>query len=260
MSFAVDIRLLLTTAALTLRLSFLLGTLPLLDQRNLPVVWRLALAATVAAALAPHAAAQVPAAPGLLTWPVLIGEAVQSLLIGALLAFAVNLVFTAVRFAGTVVDMQIGFGIVNHYDPYTSSQISIVAQTYYLLSVLLFFAVDAHHMVLRTVVQSCAVLPLFAPIQIDAGALLLVQEYGQVFTLGLRLAAPVVVVMLLVHSAMGVIVKTAPQIHVMVVGFPIQIAVGLLTLGVSLVFFRQVVVGLFAANGGLLEKVLLALS
>ncbi len=259
MTFAVDIRLLLTTAALTLRLSILFGTLPLLDQRNLPLLWRLALAVVVAAALAPQIAPQVPTAANLLSWPVLIGEAVQSLLIGALLAFAVNLVFSAVRYAGTLADMQIGFGIVNTYDPYTASQISIIAQTYYLLSVLLFFAVDAHHLVLRTAVQSCAILPLFAPAQVDAGALLLVQEYGQVFSLGLRLAAPVVIVLLLVSAAMGVIVKTAPQIHVMVVGFPIQIAVGVFTLGVSLVFFKDVVIGLFAANGGLLERLLLAL-
>jgi flagellar biosynthetic protein FliR len=255
----VDIRLLLTTVALTLRLSILLGTLPLLDQRNLPLIWRLALAVVVAAALAPQLAPQLPPAAELLAWPRLVTEAVQSLLVGALLAFAVNLVFAVVRFAGTVADMQIGFGIVNTYDPYTSSQISIIAQTYYLLSVLLFFAVDAHHMVMRTVVQSCVVLPPFMPAQIDAGALLIVREYGQVFTLGLRLAAPVVVVLLLVSSAMGVIVKTAPQIHVMVVGFPIQIAVGLFTLGASLVIFKDFVIGLFAANGGLLERLLLAL-
>lgn len=259
MTYDVDIRLLLTAAALTLRLSILLATLPLLDQRNLPLLWRLALAVALAGALAPQIAPHLPPAANLLSWPVLIGEAVQSLLIGALLAFAVNLVFSAVRFAGTLADMQIGFGIVNTYDPYTSSQISITAQTYYLLSVLLFFAVDAHHMVLRTVVQSCTVLPLFTPAHLDAGALLLVREYGQVFSLGLRLAAPVVIVLMLVSAAMGVIVKTSPQIHVMVVGFPIQIAVGLFTLGVSLVFFKDVVVGLFAANGGLLERLLLAL-
>jgi flagellar biosynthetic protein FliR len=259
-TFDVDIRLLLTTAALTLRLSILIGTLPLLDQRNLPLLWRLAMAVALAGALAPQIAPTVPPAASLLSWPVLVGETVQSLLIGTLLAFAVNLVFSAVRYAGTLADMQIGFGIVNTYDPYTASQISIIAQTYYLLSVLLFFAVDAHHLVLRTVVQSCSVLPLFTPAQVDAGALLLVQEYGQVFTLGLRLAAPVVVVLLLVSAAMGVIVKTAPQIHVMVVGFPIQIAVGLFMLGVSLVFFKDVVVGLFAANGGLLERLLLALA
>jgi flagellar biosynthetic protein FliR len=258
-SFAIDLRLLLTTAALALRLSILLGTLPLLDQRNLPLIWRLGLAVVIAAALAPQIAPQIPPVANLLTWPVLIAEAVQSLLIGALLAFAVNLVFSAVRFAGTLADMQIGFGIVNSYDPYTASQISIIAQTYYLLSVLLFFACDAHHMVLRTVVQSCHVLPLFSPVQANAAAYLLVREYGQVFTLGLRLAAPVVVVLLLVSAAMGVIVKTAPQIHVMVVGFPIQIAVGLFTLGMSLVFFKAYVLGLFAANGGLLERVLQAL-
>ncbi len=60
------------------------------------------------------------------------------------------------------------------------------------------------------------------------------------FTLGLKIAAPVVVVLLLVSASMGVIVKTVPQLNVLVVGFPIKIGVGLIAVGLSLVYFRQV--------------------
>ncbi len=260
MRITFDLTLLLTTAALVLRLSVLMATLPLLDLRAVPLLWRLALAAALAAALAPTVAPLVPPGTALLAWPTLVGEALRSLVVGALLAFAVNLAFTAVRYAGTIMDMQIGFGIVNTFDPQTGSQISVISQLYYLLAVLLFFSVDAHHVMLREVVASCRVLPPFAPLSVGAGGWQMVEEYGSVFGLGLRLAAPLVTVLLLISAAMGVIVKTAPQIHVLVVGFPIKIGVGLLVIGLSLVYFKNGVLGLFAGGEALVERVLLALT
>ncbi len=64
--------------------------------------------------------------------------------------------------------------------------------------------------------------------------------------------------LLLVSAAMGVIVKTAPQINVLVVGFPIKIAVGLITMGLSLVFFRDATLGLIGGLGEQLSRVLAA--
>jgi flagellar biosynthetic protein FliR len=73
------------------------------------------------------------------------------------------------------------------------------------------------------------------------------REFSGVFVAGLRISAPVVIVLLLISAAMGVVVKTVPQLNVLVVGFPIKIGVGLITLGASLVFFREIVTGMFAA-------------
>ena len=69
----------------------------------------------------------------------------------------------------------------------------------------------------------------------------------------------VVVVLLLVSASMGVIVKTVPQINVLVVGFPIKIAVGLITLGLSLVFFREILTSLMAGMEDQLGRILLAM-
>ena len=80
-----------------------------------------------------------------------------------------------------------------------------------------------------------------------------------VFNMGLRLAAPVVLVLLLVSGTMGVIVKTIPQMNVLVVGFPVKIGVGIMTVGLSLVFFREIVVDLFAGMDDQLSRLLSAL-
>ncbi len=259
MSFTVDITYFAVVGALTLRLGTMAATLPLLDQRAVPFLWRLALGAVLALALAPGVIAGMPPLPVSFSWPLLVGEAVRSLLAGALLALAVNLVFTAVRYAGNITGMQIGFAIVNTVDPQSGTQISVIAQLYYLLAVLIFFALNAHHVLLGAIYQSCTVLPLFAPLDTGAGAWFMIQEYGAIFALGLRIAAPVVIVLLLVSATMGVIVKTVPQINVLVVGFPIKIGVGLLMIGLSMVFFKQVVVGLLLGMEGKLDAVLLAL-
>ena len=60
-------------------------------------------------------------------------------------------------------------------------------------------------------------------------------------------------------ASFGVIVKTVPQLNVLVVGFPIKIAVGLITFGLSLVFFKTVAIGLLEGMEGQLERVLLAM-
>ena len=170
----------------------------------------------------------------------------RSLVIGLMLGFTLNLVFVAVRFAGDIAGMQVGFSIVNAFDPMTNSQISVISQFYHMLAVMLFFASGAHLMLISAMFQSCLALPPFGGGQLTGGAWYLLREFSSVFTTGLRIAAPIVIVLLLISAAMGVVVKTVPQLNVLVVGFPIKIGVGLITLGASLVYFKQAVLGLLA--------------
>lgn len=259
MQFELDITLLAITAALAVRFGVLAATLPLLDMRSVPPLWRVALAFSFAAALAPGIAETLPAGSVSLAWPYLVMECARSLVVGALLGFTINLVFTAVRYAGSIAGMQIGFAIVNSYDPMSNSQISVISQLYYLLAVLFFFATGAHQILVAAMFQSCLVVPPFAAGDPVGGAWYLVREFGTIFALGLKIAAPIVVVLLLVSASMGIIVKTVPQLNILVVGFPIQIGVGLVTLGLSLVFFRQVTTGYMSGMQDKLAEILLAM-
>jgi len=257
--FEIDITLMAITAALAIRFGVLAATLPLLDIRSVPPLWRVALAISFAAALAPGIAGSMPETAVSLAWPSLVMECLRSLVVGALLGFTVNLVFTAVRYAGSIEGMQIGFAIVNSYDPFSNSQVSVISQLYYLLAVLLFFATGAHQILVAAMFQSCLVVPPFVAGDPVGGAWYLMKEFGTVFVLGLKIAAPVVIVLLLVSASMGVIVKTVPQLNVLVVGFPIKIGVGLITVGLSLVFFRQVTTTLMAGMQNTLAEMLLAM-
>jgi flagellar biosynthetic protein FliR len=259
----VDLHLDLThvaiTAALALRFTVLAATLPFLGHRGVPVLWRVALAVVLATAVAPAVREQLGPQPLTLDWSTVTAEAARSLLVGALLSVATSVPFVAVRYAGQLTGVQIGYAIVNTIDPQSGAQVSVLAQFYYLLGTMIFFAIDAHHTVLAALVQSGTALPLFAPLDGGSGAWLLLQDFGVVFGLGLKLAAPCVIVLLMVSATMGVIVKTVPQMNVLVVGFPLRIAAGLLTLGLSLVFFGETLVNVMQGMGGQFERLLLAL-
>jgi flagellar biosynthetic protein FliR len=259
LTLQIDMYELAVIAALTLRFSVLAATLPFLGFRGVPLLWRLALAIVVAVAVAPLVNAQHPAETVSLGWPELIGEAVRALMAGALLAVAIGIPFAAARMAGEVTGLQIGFAIVNTIDPQGSAQVSILGQLYYLLAVMLFFAVDAHHTVMSALVRSCTELPMFAAWDTGPAAWLLLREAGAIFSLGLQIAAPCVIVLLLVSASMGVIVKTVPHLNVLVVGFPVRIAAGLLTLGLSLVFFKDVFTLMLQGLDGQLSRLLWAM-
>lgn len=259
MSLRLDMVLVAVTAALALRLSVLAALLPFFSARSVPVLWRLALAFVLAAALAPAVRSALPPGGLDLSWPAVAAEAARSALVGALLAFVISIPFEVVKYAGQIIDVQIGFAIVNTIDPQSGLQISVLANLYYLLSALLFFALDAHHVIIQALIGSCTLVPLFGPVDGGAASWLLVQEFGAFFRLGLQVAAPCVLVLLLVSAAMGFIVKTVPQINILVVGFPIKIAVGLAVMGLSLPYFRQAFQLLLRGMGGQFDRLLAAL-
>lgn len=240
MRFDLDLTLVIVGLVLTLRLSVLTALMPLISGRSVPPTWRLALAVCLAAATAPAVAADLP--PGSLdpSWQGLAAEGLRSLGVGALIAFSVGIPFAAVRFAGTLLGVQIGFGMVNTIDPQSGGRFSALANLYYLLAVMLFFSLDAHHTLVAAMVESTRLVPPFAPADLGGAAWLTVERFTEFFSLGLRVAAPVILVLLLVSVSMGFVVKTVPQINILVVGFPIKIAVGLAVLGMSLTFFNQV--------------------
>ncbi|MGB9597915.1 MAG: flagellar biosynthetic protein FliR, partial [Candidatus Poribacteria bacterium] len=61
----------------------------------------------------------------------------------------------------------------------------------------------------------------------------------------LKIAIPVMGVLFLTKIAMAIITRTMPQLNVFVVGFPLQIAIGLLAMAFSLPFILQVMQNLF---------------
>jgi len=199
-----------------------------------PVRVRVALAAILAAALVPAVGA-APFTPPADLWS-LGGMLAAESALGVLLGLVAQFIFAGVQLGGQLAGIQMGFGIANLIDPQSHAQVTIIAQWQQLMTLLAFLVLDAHHLLIRALLESFRTAPPGAVGLAAAGVGRAIELAGSLFVLGARIAAPVLIVLLLTNGALGVLARTIPQLNVFVVGFPVNVGVGLLVLGASLPF------------------------
>ena len=160
--------------------------------------------------------------------------AVREFLVGASIGFIPYLMFSAIYMAGQMIDMKIGFSMVNVLDPVSNIQIPITANFYFIICMLMFVTVNAHHMVILTISRSYSFIPL-GHINIDGDLInALLRLFSNIFVVGFRMAAPIVFTIFLTDVALGIISKAMPQINVFMVGMPLKILVGLVIMIITM--------------------------
>ncbi|AMO25244.1 type III secretion protein [Ramlibacter tataouinensis] len=164
----------------------------------------------------------------------LVTAALTELGLGATLALGVIIAFASVSMAGRLVDVQIGFGMAQVFDPATRRQVPVLQAGFDKLGVIVFFLVNGHHALLRGIAFSLERFPLGRAWPVDAAAPWVLKQVGGLFGLGLALAAPVVVCLLMVELALGVVARNLPQMNMFAVGVPVKIIVGLAALSLWL--------------------------
>jgi flagellar biosynthetic protein FliR len=169
--------------------------------------------------------------------------------LGASLGYMFSLIFSAVMLAGQVGGFQMGFGIANVIDPLSSNQLSVISLFKNVIALLVFLSINAHHWILWILAESFDRIPLMNFFLSANHVERIIQLVGQMFLIAIKIAAPFMAVSLFTSVAMGLIARTVPQINVFIVGFPLQIAVGLFALGVSLPFIISYLQGLFEGMG-----------
>lgn len=164
--------------------------------------------------------------------------AINETLVGLVMGVSLVFIFAAIQYAGQIIDFQMGFAIVNLIDPTQDVQIPIMGFFHFLIAILIFLAMDAHHWILRALVDSFSIVPLmtagFSGLVIGGIA----KAFGDLFVVAMRIAAPTIAVLMLYNASLGIIAKTVPQINLLIVGFPVRIALGLIVVGFSMTFFQ----------------------
>jgi flagellar biosynthetic protein FliR len=160
---------------------------------------------------------------------ILLGE----ILIGMVLGFVGRVVFSAFELAAHVVSSQMGFSLAGTIDPSTQAQTAAFGIIAQMLALMVLLSVDGHHWFLMATVKSFSSTPpgafTFSPELLD----LLLRLSGNALTVGVTLAAPAIIVLLSVELALDFLGRTAPQLQVFFLGFPLKIGVGLWLLGTS---------------------------
>ena len=226
-----------------IRIGTILAMIPILGDRTTPVRVKAGLTILIAALVVPFverpaAYPQDPFGLGLS----MAGEVFTGIVLG----FAGRLVFAGIQLAGQLVGFQMGFSIVNIIDPVTSGQVSIIAELQYLLAGLLFLAVDGHHMMIQAISESYRALPVLG-FHVTGGLTQnLVALSGNMFVVAVKISAPIVAALMFANIGLALVARTVPQINIFIVGFPLQIAIGLIGVGVTLPLFLHLSAGLFS--------------
>jgi flagellar biosynthetic protein FliR len=164
----------------------------------------------------------------------------SEVMIGLTLAFITQIVFAAVEFCGQIVGMQMGLTIASIMDPSLGTQTQIMSVISTLFATLLFLSLNIHHLFIRAIMDSFKVIPLGG--WHLGGELInfLIMRTGDIFTIGVRLAAPVMVALLLTTIALGIMARAFPQMNIFMVSMPLNIGLGLTILGMTLTIYFHV--------------------
>ena len=207
---------------LIVRPGMVVAIAPALGGAHLPAPVKVGLTALIAIGLLPsvHVPVDIPA----MTMGVVVA---REAMIGLSLAFAVRALVAGAEFAGHLSGQQIGFSYGATIDPQSGVRNNMLSTLYSMLATLGFLAINGHHALLRALAESYSGLPIGGG-QIHASVVDSVRDIlGLVFIVGVRLAAPVIVVLLIVELVIGLISRSAPALSYMVIGYPIRLIVGL---------------------------------
>lgn len=229
--------LLLTFIMVFFRISGIVFSAPMFSSQLIPTNIKILVSLVLAVVIFPNVqtVALTSLNPALLL--LLISKEV---LLGVATGIIAQLFFVGVQIGGEMTGFQMGFSMVNAFDPSSNMSLSIIAQLYNITMILLFLALDGHLMVIGAMSESFKIVPLGFFVFQPEGFLYITKMLSAAFLTAIQIVAPIFVSMLCTHVVMGIVGRLVPQLNLMIVGFPLQIAVGLTFLSLSLSYFYVV--------------------
>jgi len=229
------------------RMAGLFSAIPLFGGKIVPARVKVAMVFAMTLVFFPIVRAKLPLLPadsislGLLM--------VREAMIGLTLALLSQVIFSAVEFCGQIIGIQMGFSAASQFDPTMGTQVSIMSVFQNLLAVLLFMALGMHHVFIRAIVESYSVVPVGTWHMSGDLLKFIITATTGVFILAIKLAAPVMVSLLAATVALGVMARSFPQMNIFMISFPLNIGLGFMVLGVTLLLFVRTLSHAFDSLG-----------
>ena len=209
---------------------------PFFGSLNIPVNVRVGAAFAFSLLLFPVVdASEIIYAPeSMLAYAVVV---VAEFFIGWLIGFVAYISFAAITMAGKIMDLQVGFAIVNVMDPTSGQQMPLIGSFLYNLGLIVFVVTNGHHMIITALAESFRVVPILA-MELDASLAAMIARFTTgIFTVGMKIAMPVTFAVLLTNVGLGILARTMPQLNIFVVGIPMHIMIGLAVLALTIPFY-----------------------
>ncbi|NLM43537.1 MAG: flagellar type III secretion system protein FliR [Clostridiales bacterium] len=170
---------------------------------------------------------------------------IKEFFVGTIIGYVSYMVFSALYVAGQIIDTQIGFGMVNVLDPQSNIQVPLIGNFLYIFAILIFLMANGHHILFSALVKSYSIIPINSLSFTKELINNLIAIFSETFLMAVKIAFPIIAAVLISEVALGILARTVPQMNVFIVGLPLKITIGLLSLLIILPSFSNILDYLF---------------
>lgn len=228
-------------------LSFIV-TAPILNRRGIPVLLKIGLAVFLALIVFAGEPMHYDGSTS-----AFIGSLISETMVGLCMGTLANWLFQSFTMGGQLIDQQAGFGTASMFDPGSAMQVSLISNLILFVSILLFLELNGHHILLLGLIKSFQVVPVGTGVLGMSLATVVLRSLTAATVLLIRVAIPVVVVLVLTDLILGMVGRTVPQLNVLMLGLPVKAGIALLVLAAVMPAFMGV-------GGSLLSELEVVLS
>ncbi|PKM49857.1 MAG: flagellar type III secretion system protein FliR [Firmicutes bacterium HGW-Firmicutes-7] len=220
------------------RTGSLFVSVPIFSNRNIPPIAKIGLAFFISTIIINVTDVSAPvASTDAIGFGVIL---IKEFFVGWLIGMCAYMVFSILTLAGQFIDYQIGFSMVNVFDPLSQIQLTITGTFYYYLVLLMILLTNTYHFFIRAIIKSFELIPIGQVVLSSNLYDNFVGLMNQILLISMQIAAPFFFVMLLTDVVLGILARTAPQMNLFVIGFPIKIFLGLAVMLITLNIFPAV--------------------
>ena len=235
------------------RVSIIFFLMPLFGASGVPALWKAGTSFVISIVL-------IPVVPPPEYLPISVPELILGVaceaLVGLILALGIKILLASVQLAGQFMSFQMGFSMARAMDPQTGAQSTVLTQFLYLFTILFFLSIDGHHIFIRALAASFRLIPPGTFSFNQSISEILIKASGHMFLIGLKIAAPIMVALFLSNLCLGIIARTVPQVNILMIGFPINISIGLIVFIMIIVNISPLLSKLTRSMGELLYGLL----
>lgn len=223
-----------------LRVTGIIVFSPLLGKRNIPVTLKIGLSMLISYIISgiysPLLQHNNYTDSMLLEYVLL---CIKELLVGIIMGYILLVFFNSISIAGRIIDVQIGFGMAQIFNPAEFTHESVLGNLINYCFYLYFITFGGLHVLLRLLYLTFEKIPVGRVI-INAEIIYgIIEAFSKAFVMGVCISLPIIAIELFIEAAMGVLIRAVPQLNIFIVGIPIKIFIGLLLLGLLIYPFSK---------------------
>ena len=185
----------------------------------------------------------------------LISVVITEFMTGLMLGYITSLCFTALQIAGSFIDLQLGLSMASMFDPNTQSQTTIIQNIMYWMGVVIFFAINGHHVMIEGIQYSFNIIKVGQFVFVNNFEYI-INVFVQIFSIGFRMSIPIMLALFMKDLVLGLISKSVPSLNVMMISMPLKILVGIAFFIISLPILTKEIIELIGNISDILKGTL----